>query len=136
MRKLLSFPAMAVLMLLLSACVSTHAKPCSLGGQPARAGPLTFVIGRKSCDQIADDAGNPLNHGKYYEWYLNDQIAIVGEYNKGKKSGRWLEYDENGKITFQGDFEDGKEKLAGYGLKAPHDGIRVRDPLLTPSSSP
>ena len=132
MRKPPTLLAIAFLALPLSSCVSTHAKPCSFGGQPARAVPSEVVIGRKSCDQIVDDSGNPLNHGKYYEWYLNDQIAIVGEYKKGKKSGRWIEYAPSGAITFQGDFEDGKDLFPAYGIKKPNEGIRVSDLPIPP----
>jgi hypothetical protein len=108
---------MALLVLLLSSCASTHFKPCSLGGQPPRTIPAEAVIGKKSCYQIVDDSGSYLNDGKYYEWFLNDQIAIVGEYKKGKKSGRWIQYDESGKITSQHDFQNGSEIPSGYEIR-------------------
>ena len=107
-------------LLFLISCATGHPKPCSLGGQPARVTPSASVIGKRSCDQaIVDDSGAFLNDGKYYEWYLNDQIALVGEYKKGKKAGRWIEYDESGKIVSQSDFENGKEVPPSYELKKP-----------------
>jgi antitoxin component YwqK of YwqJK toxin-antitoxin module len=64
-------------------------------------------IGKISCLQIQDESGNSLNHGKYYEWYLSDKIAVTGEYTWGKKSGRWTEYDEDGKVISQTDYRVG-----------------------------
>ncbi|MEO5970169.1 MAG: hypothetical protein ABIQ95_09595 [Bdellovibrionia bacterium] len=117
MRNVLKLPVAVLLALLLSSCASTPAKPCSLGGQPPRAGPAVAAIGKKSCYQISDDSGGYLNNGKYYEWYLNDKIAIVGEYKKGKKSGRWIEYDESGKTISQHEFENGLEVPSAYEIK-------------------
>jgi hypothetical protein len=116
MEKVFNLVARAFLLLLLFSCSSGPLKPCSLGGQSPRVN-STAAIGRKSCDQIMDDSGRYLNDGKYYEWYLNDQIATVGEYKKGKKSGRWIEYDESGKILSQLNFEEGKELDPSYEIK-------------------
>lgn len=100
----------------LASCASSHHQPCTWGGQPARATPLS-TIGKRSCDQVEDDSGQRINEGKYYEWYLNDRIALVGEYKKGKKSGRWLEYNEQGEVVSEMYFEDGKEVPPPYELK-------------------
>ena len=109
MRNVLRLLAIALFAFLFSSCASTHVKPCSSGGQPARTTPAASLIGKKSCYQIVDGSGSYLNDGKYYEWFLDDRIALVGEYKRGKKSGRWIEYDEGGKIISQLEFEDGKE---------------------------
>ncbi len=116
MQKANSLFILAPLVLLSSSCASSHAKPCTLGGQPPRVIPAA-LIGKKSCDQVVDESGNYLNNGKYYEWFLNEKIATVGEYKRGKKTGRWIEYDESGKILSQLDFEDGKELPPAYELQ-------------------
>jgi hypothetical protein len=117
MRNRSVFAMLALLGTSVSSCASTHAKPCTLGGQSSRTVPTSAIIGKKSCDQIVDDSGSYVNDGKYYEWFLDDKIALVGEYKKGKKSGRWIEYDEDGKIVSQLSFEDGKELPPAYQLK-------------------
>jgi hypothetical protein len=105
-----------VLSFLSSACSTTHVKPCTQGGQPSRTTPVAN-IGRKSCDQILDDGDISINHGKYYEWYLNDKIAVVGEYTRGKKTGHWVEYDEEGNVTDQFDYIDGKPQAPSYEVR-------------------
>jgi len=50
-----------------------------------------------------------VNDGKYFEWFPNEKLAIQGEYEKGKKTGRWIEYDENGNKISDEYFKDGKQ---------------------------
>lgn len=89
-------------------CATSHRKPCTEGGQPSREGGVVFQ-GIKRCFQIKDASGQYLNDGKYYEWYSNDHIALVGEYKMGKKSGRWIEYNEKGIVKSDKYFDEGKE---------------------------
>ncbi len=98
-----------VIFLVLSACSFSRVKPCTSGGQPAREGESPS-IGVKSCHQVIDSVtGKALNEGKYYEWYENDALALEGEYRGGKKTGRWIEYDENGQRISDRYFLEGKE---------------------------
>ncbi len=90
------------------ACATRPYRPCTQGGQLSREVSSSFQ-GIKRCYQIKDKSGNLVNHGKYYEWYNNDKIAVVGEYKEGKKMGRWIEYDESGRKLSDKYFDDGKE---------------------------
>ncbi len=111
MAKLKSYQRLfAVLLLTLSSasCVTSQRKPCSEGGQAARETVGTFR-GTKKCYQKRDQSGNFVNDGKYFEWYPNDKISLVGEYLQGKKTGRWQEYNEKGEVISDKYFKDGKE---------------------------
>ncbi len=96
-----------VLVLLCTSCAVPY-KPCTLGGQPPREGAIPFQ-GVKRCYQVPDGLGKTLNHGKYFEWFSNDKIAITGEYKRGKKVGRWIEYNEKGVKVSDKYFDEGKE---------------------------
>jgi hypothetical protein len=89
-------------------CVTVRYKPCTNGGQPARDSTAPFR-GTKRCYQTVDEAGYLVNHGKYLEWHANEKIAVTGEYKLGKKTGRWMEYDEKGNKVLDKYYEDGKE---------------------------
>ena len=91
-----------------SSCASHPQRPCTEGGQPAREGPTPFR-GIKRCYQEPDLSGRLVNQGKYFEWYNNDKIALTGEYKDGKKTGRWIVYDEKGDKVSDQYFENGKE---------------------------
>ncbi len=98
----------ALLLVLLTSCSFAHKKPCTSGGQPARED--GEFVGKKRCDQVIDSfSGKPTNQGKYFEWFDNDKLALEGEYKNGKKSGRWIIYDEDGKKISDLYFENGKE---------------------------
>jgi hypothetical protein len=100
---------LSVSLLGMAACSSVAYRPCTQAGQPPRESPSSKFRGTKRCYQIKDSAGNFVNDGKYFEWHLNEKIAIEGEYEKGKKSGRWIEYDENGNKISDQYFINGKE---------------------------
>jgi hypothetical protein len=93
----------------LSGCVTANRHPCSEGSQPARERWGAPFKGIKKCYQAKDRLGKYVNNGKYYEWYQSDKIALVGEYKMGKKTGRWIEYDENGNKVTELFYEEGKE---------------------------
>jgi hypothetical protein len=97
-----------MILVLSSSCVTHRRKPCTEGGQSARE-PATVFRGTKRCYQDLDKSGHLVNHGKYYEWYVSDKLALEGEYKEGKKTGRWIEYDETGKKISDKHYLDGKE---------------------------
>jgi hypothetical protein len=99
---------LAILLTFLS-CATHRKKPCTTGGQPAREASEKPFRGIKRCNQDYDKSGALVNHGKYYEWYNNDKIALTGEYKDGKKTGRWTEYDEKGEVVSDKYFDEGKE---------------------------
>ncbi len=88
-------------------CSGVRARPCAEGGQAPRDGTAPFE-GIKRCYQIKDPQGRMRNHGKYLEWHPNDKLALTGEYKLGKKVGRWVEYDPQGKKISDRIYEDGK----------------------------
>ena len=97
----------------LSSCSGKPFKPCTLGGQSPHDHAHEAVDppfrGTKRCFQVQDISGNTVNDGKYFEWYLDETLATEGEYNLGKKTGRWIEYDENGEKVSDKYFDGGKE---------------------------
>ena len=48
-----------------------------------------------------------MRHGKYHVWRGN-VLAIEGQYNQGKKVGKWLYRGKNGELTKTITYEDGK----------------------------
>jgi hypothetical protein len=103
-----SFKVGLTLILSTAACTTGPKYPCSDGGQPAREG-TQASRNIKKCRQIKDDSGKFVNDGKYFEWYPEENIALRGEYTMGKKSGRWIEYDKNGKVISDKNYVAGKE---------------------------
>ena len=96
------------ILIVFTQCSGRPARPCSEGGQPPRESTVPFR-GTKRCYQVKDEKGRYVNEGKYIELHLNDKIATEGEYKMGKKTGRWIEYDESGNKTSDQYFLDGKE---------------------------
>lgn len=97
------------LSILLTGCAYTHSKLCTDGGQPPYDTIKGPFRGKKKCYQAKDETGKYVNNGRYYEWYPNDQTAVVGQYELGKKVGRWIEYNEKGEKISDKYFENGKE---------------------------
>jgi len=91
----------------LTACATIVSKPCATGGEPPRSTPFK---GTKQCIQRKDPAGRYLNDGKYVEWYPNGNLALQGEYKMGRKTGKWMEWDIDGKKISERWFEDGQEQ--------------------------
>lgn len=92
-----------------TACSTSRYRPCSTGGQAPYETPPTDLGRIKRCYRSPDQDGKLVNDGKYFEWYSNDRIAVVGEYKMGKKTGRWIEFDPRGIKVSDRYFEDGKE---------------------------
>lgn len=113
-------PCVLTLTLLLASCASGPRHPCLDGGQPAREKPFK---GDRQCAQRKDPAGKYINEGPYTEWYPSGHRALFGEYKDGKKSGKWIEWDEKGKKLSERWFEDGVE-------------TPTRDQKSSPKSSP
>jgi antitoxin component YwqK of YwqJK toxin-antitoxin module len=90
------------------ACASGPRKPCTDGGQPPREKPFNLK-GDRQCTQRKDRTGKYVNDGEYTEWYPNGARALLGEYREGKKTGKWIEWDESGKKLSERWFEDGVE---------------------------
>ena len=97
-----------ILALSASSCVISISKPCQDGGDPARE---TSFRGNRTCTQKRDPQGKYVNHGLYQEWHLNGKLALEGYYKMGKKDGRWIEYNPEGRKV--------SEKLYDYGLQIP-----------------
>ena len=94
----------------LVSCSGVPRRPCTHGGQSPRNSIAQGQFrGIKRCFQTRDASGEYLNHGKYFEWYNNDKISLQGEYKMGKKTGRWIEYSESGKMISDRHFEEGQE---------------------------
>lgn len=85
-------------------CAFAPSHPCQEAGEPARDVPFK---GDKRCSQTRTPNGKYVNQGPYQEWYPNGKLALEGGYKMGKKDGRWIEYDPNGRKVSQRFYEDG-----------------------------
>ena len=45
--------------------------------------------------------------GPYVEYYENGQVEVEGNRKNGERDGKWVWYDENGKIEAEGSYKDG-----------------------------
>ncbi|MCM2324050.1 MAG: hypothetical protein NDJ90_12390 [Oligoflexia bacterium] len=104
---------------LVSGCVTTVQKPCSTSGDPPRDKPFAGQLDRKQCEQRKSKSGRYVNHGVYREWHANGKLALEGEYRDGVKSGKWFEWDEQGKLLSERWYEAGKEVPTRAGAPAP-----------------
>ncbi|MCM2279926.1 MAG: hypothetical protein NDJ89_17770 [Oligoflexia bacterium] len=116
-------------------CVSVVQKPCSTGGDPARDKPFTGRIEKKQCEQRRGKAGRDVNHGAYREWYPNGRLALEGEYREGARSGKWFEWDEQGKLLSERWFENGKEVPTRAAQAAAAAGAASVSPVSPESAS-
>ena len=53
-------------------------------------------------------------HGKTTSYYQNGQIKEEQNYKDDKWDGKWTQYDKNGKITFEGNYKNGKKINSKY----------------------
>jgi hypothetical protein len=88
----------------LTACAV--AKPCHLGGDVTWPNP---IHGDRQCHQKLFSDGRWLNHGRFVQKHLNGQIALEGQFEEGRKQGRWIQYDEQGNRIAERTFENGVE---------------------------
>lgn len=102
-------PSLTFMACLTLSCSTSRSRPCELGGQPPRENSQALFEGTKKCYQIQDANGKWVNDGKYLEWHANETLAIEGIYEKGVKTGRWIEYDENGNRISDKFYDAGKE---------------------------
>ena len=54
--------------------------------------------------RIIDEKGDGIEYNIF-----NDEIIFEGKYLKGKKNGIGIEYHNNGKIKFNGEYKEGKK---------------------------
>ena len=47
-------------------------------------------------------------HGKYYTYYDNGKVRSIGNYNRGKKSGLWTQFHQNGNQINYGEYRNDK----------------------------
>lgn len=93
--------------LLLMGCAGTlPRRPCTDGGELARAGNRARVT--KQCYQRKDPSGRWVNDGPYIEWHSNGKRALKGEYRMGMKNDKWEEWDPTGKLLNTTYYQDGK----------------------------
>lgn len=86
-------------------CATLPSRPCTEGGELARAGNRKRV--NKQCFQKRHPSGRWVNDGPYIEWHKNGKRALKGEYRMGAKNDKWEEWDENGKLLSTTYYQDG-----------------------------
>jgi hypothetical protein len=96
--------ARCVFLVFLTGCVA--AKPCHEGGDVSWPTPID---GDRICNQKKSQSGFWVNHGRYVQKHRNGQIALEGEFEEGRKQGRWIQYDEAGNRVAERSFENGVE---------------------------
>ena len=101
-------PGFVVLALVMGGCASAPARYCSQTGQAAREGAAPFK-GNKQCTLKKGPDGRFVKEGPYVEWFPNGQPALTGEFKDGKKTGKWIEWEESGKIVSERWFDNGVE---------------------------
>jgi hypothetical protein len=116
------YPVAALLAALaFPSCQTAAKRPCSEAYHPGQ-GPrgaaatvdgaldrATLGKGNKKCEQQRDGTGKYWNHGTFTEFHPNGLRAIEGEYAWGTRTGKWREWNENGKLLRERWFEKGVE---------------------------
>ena len=59
---------------------------------------------------VTDETGQTVRHGKYEAWFESGEVAVVGAYENGRKTGAWQVRYENGKREAQGRWEDDRQE--------------------------
>ena len=66
-------------------------------------------------DQITDpnNIGSIMRtrHGAYKEWYKSGRKKSLKHYKNGIENGLRKEWDENGTLTYEGNYVDGVEEI-------------------------
>jgi len=62
--------------------------------------------GQQSCE-YQDSNGLSVKHGPFIDWYPNGRKRSEGNYERGKQTGRWVYWDENGAMTTAREYRDG-----------------------------
>ena len=123
--RLSKFFYLALLVVELGCATIKASRPCSEGGQAAW-DDLRVTVGTKKCDQYRDPKGKYLNHGKYLEYSPRGYLLLEGEYSAGKKAGKWIEWDEEGKKVSEKWYENG---VVTPGREAqPYNGLTSQPP--------
>ena len=77
-----------------------------------------------------DDNGNETfeiknGNGKGIK-YLRNNTRFYGEYINGERNEFWREYDEDGKLKFEGEFKDDKKLYKEIKKENPENEIKVQ----------
>ncbi len=56
-----------------------------------------------------DEEGKP-KHGPFKTYFKNGLVSCEGEFDRGKKSGKWKYFLNNGQMQSSGSFKDGNMK--------------------------
>tara|TARA_B100001250_G_C19497226_1_gene655790 strand:- start:162 stop:689 length:528 start_codon:yes stop_codon:yes gene_type:complete len=75
---------------------------------------LSFISVAFCCEieEITREMGDYQNgkkHGKWNSYCKHDQKIIEGYYKHGKKHGQWIFYFEDGRVWYKGNYKNGKE---------------------------
>ena len=96
--RLLSVPAKGTLfcfLFLYSACASRPFRPCSEAGDLTG---LPLVKGDFRCHQKQLRDGSWVNHGRFVQLHADGTtIALEGQFSEGVRTGKWMQYTEQGK---------------------------------------
>jgi hypothetical protein len=116
-----------------TALMTRAQKPCTgtAAGQPAHDDGKVGK-GNKQCEQIRDSAGGYVNHGHYIEWYVSGKRMLEGDYASGSKSGKWSEWDEQGKLIAEKWYENGSEVPGRE--NQPYNGLKSQ-PKIAPAAT-
>lgn len=70
------------------------------------------IRGDRRCQQ-KEMGGKLVNHGKFTQFYMNGKPALEGQFEEGRKTGIWIQYDEKtGEKIVEKYFERGVEMSA------------------------
>lgn len=119
-RKWLHFFVVFFSSALLASCSSVATRYCTRGDQPARDlysttkafstdGTQQLERGDVQCHVKKGLNGEMVKDGPYIEWYPNGQVSMRGEYQDGKKIGKWMEWDKAGVLISERWFDHGVE---------------------------
>lgn len=96
---------------MLNGC-SSLTKPCTAGGDVKWYNPESPVKGTMKCDQKKLDDGKYINHGSFKEFNDDGKLVLEGQFEDGKKNGVWTQYNAKGEKIMERYFDHGIEKLA------------------------
>ena len=88
---------------------------CSISKPCAEAGDVSWnpkIVGDKKCTQKKLPDGKMVNDGPFRQAYQStNEIALIGQFTLGQKSGIWQYYGEDRKLKTVKYFDHGVESL-------------------------
>ena len=93
--------------LLITAACASGTKPCSQAGDVSWTPPLKRTDRR--CAQTRLPNGQFVNQGRYEEFNQAGELVLEGQFEKGKKTGLWIQYDGKTHPIAEKRFESGVE---------------------------